>query len=76
MKLLQVIAHAADGSTVYKFGKKAVSYDWEKSALLADSISQVFYNSQSFWSLKSVCTGHTLQESQLGLKTSMPIVPS
>jgi len=49
MKLLQVIAHAADGNTVYKFGKKAVSYDWDKAALLADSMSQVFYNSQSFW---------------------------
>ncbi|MEG1922937.1 MAG: hypothetical protein RR307_00560 [Clostridia bacterium] len=50
MKLLKVICTAATGNSVFEFGAKTVSYDWENSVLLADCLSQVFYNCESTWS--------------------------
>jgi hypothetical protein len=50
MRLLKVICNAATGNTVFEFGGHNDSYDWEKSVLLADCLSQVFYNTTSTWS--------------------------
>lgn len=50
MNLLKVICNAAAGTSVFEFGKREKVYEWDKTSLLVDCISQVFYNTPPEWS--------------------------